>query len=66
VRSFKTCTLIVMKGRRIIRRTGRIAYTKYEKFIQFLTGKRERKRILGTPRRRWEDVIKINSKHTGC
>ena len=31
-----------------------------------LVGKPEEKRLLGRPRRRWEDNIKMNLKEVGC
>ena len=31
-----------------------------------LVGKREGKRLLGRPRRRWEDNIKMNLREVGC
>jgi hypothetical protein len=33
---------------------------------RILVGKREGKRALGRPRRRWEDNIKIDLKEVGC
>jgi hypothetical protein len=33
---------------------------------RFLMGKPERKRLLGRPRRRWEDNIKMDVKQVGC
>jgi hypothetical protein len=36
-----------------------------EKLYKVLVGKPEGKRPLGTPRRRWEDGIRINLRETG-
>jgi len=42
------------------------AYGGEESLLQGLVGKPEGKRLLGRPRRRWEDNIKMDLQEVGC
>jgi len=42
------------------------AYGGEKRLIQRFVGKLEGKRTLGTPRRRWEDNIKMDLQEVGC
>jgi len=37
-----------------------------ERHIRVLEGKTEGKRLLGRPRHRWEDIIKMDLQEVGC
>jgi len=56
----------VMKSRRMSW-AGHVARMGERRCVyRVLVGKRERKRPLGRPRRRWEDNIKMNLQEVGC
>ena len=56
----------VIKSRRM-RWVGHIARTDDRRGVNsILVGKPERKKLLGRPRRRWEDNIKMYIKEVGC
>jgi len=56
----------MIKSRRI-RRTGHVVRMGEMRGVyRVLVGKRERKRPLGRPRRRWEDNIKLDLQEVGC
>ena len=64
MRSLVICTPVV-KSRRM-RWTGHVARMGEEREVhRFLVGKREGKRQLGRPRRRWEDNIKMDLQEVG-
>ena len=56
----------LFKSRRI-RWAGHVARMEYRRDLyRVLVGKREGKRRLGRPRRRWDDNIKMDLKEIGC
>jgi len=56
----------VIKSRRT-KWAGRVACMEESKFVnRILMGKPERNRPLGTPRRRWENYIKMDFQDVGC
>ena len=55
-----------LKSRRL-RWTGHVArMVNSSNVYRILVGKREGERLLGRPRRRWQDNIKMNLKEVGC
>ena len=55
-----------LKSRRL-RWAGHVArMEQFRNAYRVLVGKPERKRLLGRPRRRWEDNIKMNLREVGC
>jgi len=56
----------VIKSRRI-RRAGHVARMGEKRGVySVLVGKPEGKRLLGRPRRRWDDNIKMDLQEVGC
>jgi hypothetical protein len=66
---FKVCylTTVLLKMSRRIRWAGHVACLGERRGVyRGLVGKPEGKRPLGRPRRRWEDIIKIDLQEVGC
>ena len=55
----------VIKSRRM-RWAGHVARMERRGLYRVLVGKPEGKRLLGRPRRRWEDNIKMDLQEMGC
>jgi hypothetical protein len=64
---YASTNIIRMIKSRRMRWTGNVARMgQMRNTYNILIGKRERKRPLGRPRRRWEHNIKMNLRETGC